>query len=141
LLNTQQSAVSNDLSLAQQSQGRLTTIDNTLSTVADAINSAITIATQGAEGSISASQVQTLATQAQSNLTQVIGSGNMQYEGAYVSGGNQVLSPPYSASGVYSGDNSTNSVTFSDGTTLMTFAGPSVFGDSTSGLVSSLNSL
>jgi hypothetical protein len=140
LLNTQQSAVSNDLSLAQQSQGRLTTIDNTLSTVADAINS-ITTATQGADGSISASQVQTLATQAQLILAQVIGSANMQYEGAYVFGGNQVLTPPYSASGVYSSDNSTNSVTFSDGTTVMTFAGPSVFGDSTSGLVSSLNFL
>jgi flagellin-like hook-associated protein FlgL len=53
-----------------------------------------------------------------------------------------VLAPPYSAGGVYSGDNSTNSVTFSDGTTAqMTFVGQSVFGDNTTGLISSLNSL
>jgi hypothetical protein len=69
LLNTQQSAVSNDLSLAQQSQGRLSTIDNTLSTVADAINSAITTATQGADGSVSTSQMATLTTDAQSILS------------------------------------------------------------------------
>ncbi len=33
----------------------------------------------------------------------------MQYEGACVFGGDQVLSPPYNATGVYSGDNSSNS--------------------------------
>jgi flagellin-like hook-associated protein FlgL len=121
--------VSNDLSLAQQSQGRLSTIDNTPSTVADAINSAMTTATQGADGSVSTSQMATLATQAQSILTQVIGSANMQHEGAYVFGGDQVLSAPYSASGTYSGDNSINSVTFSDRTTAqMTFVGQSIFG-------------
>jgi flagellar hook-associated protein 3 FlgL len=142
LLNTEQSAVSNDLSLAQQSRGELSTIDSTLSTVADAVNTAITTATQGADGRIPASQMQTLATQAQSILTEVIGSANMQYEGACVFGGDQVLSPPYSAKGVYSGDNSTNSVTFSDGTTAqMTFAGQSIFGDNTGGPISALNSL
>jgi flagellar hook-associated protein 3 FlgL len=142
LLNTQQSAVSNDLSLAQQSQGRLSTIDNTLSTAADAINTAMTTATQGADGSVSASQMQTLATQAQSILTQVVGSANLQYEGAYMFGGNQVLSPPYSASGVYFCDNTSNSVTFSNGTSVqMTFAGKSIFGDNITGLISALNSL
>jgi flagellar hook-associated protein 3 FlgL len=142
LLNTQQSAVSNDLSLAQQSQGRLSTINNTLSSVNDAINSAISAATQGADGSVSPSQMATLGTEAQSILTQVIGAANMQYEGAYVFAGNQVLSAPYSATGVYSGDNSTNSVTFSDGTKAqMTFAGSSIFGSNTTGLIASLSSL
>lgn len=142
LLNMQNSAVSNDLSLAQQTQGRLTTIDNTLSSVTNAINAAMTTATQGADGSISAAQMGTLATQAQGILTQVIGAANTQYEGAYVFAGNQVLAPPYSAGGVYSGDNTTNSVTFSDGTKVQTtFDGQAMFGDSAGGLIGALQSL
>ena len=142
LLNTDQSASSNDLSLAQQTQGRLTTLDNALATVSNEINAASTTATQGADGSISAAQMQTLATQAQSILTQVIGAGNTQYEGAYVFAGSQVLTQPYSATGTYSGDSATNSITFSDGTQVqMTFGGQSIFGDNTGGLISALTSL
>ena len=142
LLNTDQSASSNDLSLAQQTQGRLTTLDNALATVSNEINAASTTATQGADGSISAAQMQTLATQAQSILTQVIGAGNTQYEGAYVFAGSQVLTQPYSATGIYSGDSATNSITFSDGTQVqMTFGGQSIFGDNTGGLISALTSL
>jgi flagellar hook-associated protein 3 FlgL len=142
LLNTQQSAVSNDLSLAQQSQGQLNTIGNTLSSVTNAVDTAISAATQGADGSLSAAQMSTLGTEAQSILTQVIGSANMQYEGAYVFGGNQVSTPAYSAAGAYAGDNSSNSVTFSDGTGVqMTFIGQGIFGDNTSGLIGALSSL
>jgi flagellar hook-associated protein 3 FlgL len=142
LLTTQQSAVSNDLSLAQQTQGRLTTLDNTLSTVTDEINSALDSATQGADGSISAAQMQTLGTQVQSILTQVIGAGNTQYEGAYVFAGSQVLTPPFDNSGNYAGDGATNSITFSNGTQVqMTYNGQSIFGDSSTGLISALTSL
>ncbi len=142
LLNTDQSASSNDLSLAQQTQGRLTTLDNALATVSNEINAASTTATQGADGSISAAQMQTLATQAQSILTQVIGAGNTQYEGAYVFAGSQVLTQPYNAIGTYSGDSATNAITFSDGTQVqMTFNGQSIFGDNTGGLISALTSL
>ena len=142
LLHSEQSAVSNDLSLGQQTQGRLNTVDNTLSTVTSAIDTAMTTATQGADGSISVAQMATLATQAQSILTQVIGSANMQYEGAYVFAGNQVMTPPYSAVGAYTGDNATNSVAFSDGTSVqMTFNGQGIFGDNTSGLIGALTSL
>ncbi|HUA36515.1 MAG TPA: flagellin [Candidatus Binataceae bacterium] len=142
LLTTQQSAVNNDLSLAQQSQGRLTTLDNTLATVTNEIDAASATATQGADGSLSTAQMQTLATQAQSILTQVIGAGNTQYEGAYLFAGSQVLTPPYNATGTYAGDSATNSVTFSDGTQVqMSFDGQSVFGDNTNGLISALTSL
>ena len=60
VLNAQESAVSNDLVLGQQVQSQLTTASNALSNVTSSINSAITIATQGADSSINTSEMATL---------------------------------------------------------------------------------
>lgn len=142
LLNVQQSAISNDVTIAQQANAKLTTIDGTLSTVADAINSAIANATEGADSSMNASQMATLAQTVQSTLNQVMGSANMQYGGVYVFAGNQVLTQPFSAAGAYSGDNGSNSVTFSNGSTAqLTFDGQAIFGDTNNGLIGALTSL
>src|ERR1700689_899672 len=50
LLSSRASAVSNDINTATRIQGSLTTADNTLSSVSNWLNSAISIATQGANG-------------------------------------------------------------------------------------------
>lgn len=142
LLNEQQSAVSNNVPLAQRTQGQLTTMDNALANVADAVNSAISVATQGADGSVNTSQMTVLATQVQSILNQVVGAANLQYAGSYVFGGNQVLTTPFSPAGAYAGDNAGNSVTFSNGTKVqLTYSGQSIFGDNTTGLIGALTSL
>ncbi|HLX37452.1 MAG TPA: hypothetical protein VKR29_06600, partial [Candidatus Binataceae bacterium] len=115
LLSAQASAVNNDINTGQQVTGVLTTADNSLSEVGNWLNSAISIATQGADGSVSTTQMSTLAAQVQSILQQVIGAGNTQYNGQYVFGGSQTASAPYDPSGNYTGDSTANFATFSDG--------------------------
>jgi flagellar hook-associated protein 3 FlgL len=142
LLNAQASAVSNDILLAQQVQAQLSTADSALSNVTNSINSAISIATQGADGSVNTSTMATLGTQVQSILRQVIGAANSQYGGSHLFAGNQVQAAPYDPSGNYAGDLGSNSVTFSNGIQVQTnFDGKSIFGDSASGLIGTLTSL
>ena len=142
ILNAQSSAVSNDILLAQQVQAQLGTADNELSNVTDSINSAISIATQGADGSTNTSEMATLGSQVQSILQQVLGAANSQYGGSHLFAGNQVSAAPYDSSGNYTGDTGNNSVTFSNGTKVQTnFDGQSIFGDSASGIIGTLTSL
>jgi flagellar hook-associated protein 3 FlgL len=142
VLTAQQSAVSNDLVLAQQVQAQLSTADAALSNVGNAIDTAISIATQGANATTDPSSMATLAAQVQSILQQVIGEANSQYGGSYLFAGNQVQAPPYDSSGNYTGDIGANSVTFSNGTKVQTnFDGQTIFGDTGSGLVATLTSL
>src|SRR5271166_3861145 len=142
VLGAQQSAVSNDLVLAQQVQAQLNTADGALSNVGNAIDSAVSIATEGSSATTSASTMATLGAQVQSILQQVIGEANSQYGGSHLFAGNQVLAAPYSSSGNYAGDSGTNSVTFSDGNKVQTnFDGKAIFGDTSSGLIATLTSL
>jgi flagellar hook-associated protein 3 FlgL len=142
VLSAQQSAVSNDLVLAQQVQAQLTTADGALANVGNAINSALSIATQGASATTSPSAMATLGAQVQSILSQVIGEANSQYGGSYLFAGNQVQAAPYDSSGNYIGDNGSNSVTFSNGNQVQTnFDGQSIFGNTGSGLIGTLTAL
>jgi flagellar hook-associated protein 3 FlgL len=142
LLTDQQSALTNDVSLATQAQDQLNTISSALTSTANALDSAIQSATQGADATISSSQMQDLGQTVSGLLSQVISLANTQYSGSYVFGGDQVLTQPYSATGTYSGDANGNSVQLSDGTSLqLTFDGQSIFGDSTTGVIGTLTSL
>jgi len=142
ILSAQASALSNDNLLAQRVQAQLSTADNALSGVGTSVNSAIAIATQGADGSVTTSQMASLGVQVMALLQQVIGAANSQYGGSYLFAGNQIDAPPYDSTGNYLGNGGTNSVTFSDGTKVQTnFDGTGVFGDSTSGLIGTLTSL
>lgn len=142
VLSAQESAVSNDLVLGQQVQSQLSTASNALSNVSTSIDSAISIATQGADSSISTTEMATLGTQVQSILQQVIGAANSQYGGSYLFAGNQVQAPPYDSNGNYNGDTGSNFVTFSDGTKVQTnLDGSAIFGNATTGLIGTLTSL
>ena len=142
LLSARNSAVANDINTGTQVQGLLTSADNALSNVGNWVNAASSIATQGADGTMSTAQMSTLATQVQSILTQVTGAANTEYAGAYIFGGSQTNAPPYDASSNYVGDSTTNFATFSDGTKVQTtFDGSSIFGDSATGLIGTLTTL
>jgi flagellar hook-associated protein 3 FlgL len=142
LLSARSSAVSNDINTATQIQGSLTTADNALSSVSNWLDSAISIATQGADGGVSTSQMATLGGQVQSILQQVIGAANTQYTGAYLFGGSQNGNAPYDPSGNYLGDATNTYASFSDGTKIQsTFNGQAIFGNSTTGAIGALTSL
>ncbi len=120
----------------------LTSADNSLASVGNWLNSALSIATQGADASMNASQMTTLGNQVQSMLNQVIGEANTQYAGAYMFGGSQTNNPPYDTTGNYSGNGVTNSATFSDNTAIQTtFNGQAIFGDPTTGVIGALTAL
>ncbi len=142
LLQTESSATSNDASLASLMQSRLTVADGALAQVTTAITSAIASATEGADGTISTTQMATIAQDVQSQLDTVIQGANVNYAGVYLFGGNQTQAAPYSFAGAYAGDSGSNSASFSNGTTVpVTFDGQSVFGDSASGVIGTLTSL
>jgi len=142
LLGAHASAVANDINTGQQVQGLLTTADNSLAEVGNWLNSAMSVATQAADGSVSTAQMQTLAGQVQSMLQQVIGAGNTEYSGTYLFGGSQTSGPPYDASGNYGGDHGNNFASFSDGTKIQnSFDGSAILGDANNGVIGALTAL
>jgi flagellar hook-associated protein 3 FlgL len=142
VLSQQSSAITNDVSVATQAQSQLSTIDSALSSTGNALDSAVQLATQGADATISTSQMADLGQEVNGLLAQVIGIANTQYDGAYVFSGDQVLTVPFSAAGVYSGGTNTNSVVLSDGTSIqLNFNGQSIFGDATTGPIGTLTAL
>jgi flagellar hook-associated protein 3 FlgL len=142
VLSQQSSAITNDVSVANQVQSQLSTVDNFLSSAGNALDSAVQLATQGADATISTSQMTDLAQQVTGLLSQAIGLANSKYNGSYVFGGDNVQMTPYSAVGVYSGSTQTNSVVLSDGTTMqVNFNGQAIFGDATTGPIGALTAL
>ena len=117
-------------------------MDNALQSVSNWLNSAISIATQGADGSINTSEMSTLGGEVQSILTQVIGAGNTQYAGSYLFSGSQTNTAAYDSTGNYLGDAANTYTTFSNGTRIQsTFAGQGIFGDSANGAIGALTAL
>jgi len=142
LLTQQQAVVTNDVSMASSIQNRMNSIDGALAATGDALNTAIQDATEGANGTLTASQMAALGNAVGGLLSQVIGAANFQYGGSYVFGGNQVQAPPYDPTGNYLGDTGTNAAHLSDGTAIqLTFNGQAVFGNPTTGVIGDLTAL
>jgi flagellar hook-associated protein 3 FlgL len=142
VLSQQSSAITNDVSIANQVQSQLSTVDNVLAGASNALDSAVQLATQGADGTTSTSQMADLGQEVNALLSQMISLANSQYNGAYVFSGDNVLTAPYSAAGVYSGGANSNSVVLSDGTSMqVNFNGQSIFGDATTGPIGTLTAL
>jgi len=142
LLQISDSATTNDGSLASQVQNRLNAADGALSGISNAITSAIASATQGADGTVNASQMATIAQTVQGQLTELIQSANTNYAGVYLFGGNQTGAPPFSGTGAYAGDTGTNSAAFSTGANIqVTYNGQSIVGDNTSGAIGAMTAL
>lgn len=137
-----ESAMSNDVTLAGSVQTRLAGADSAISQAENAVNAAIVTATQGSDATVSTSQMQSLAQSVQGMLSEVIDAANTQQLGSYIFSGTLTLTQPYSASGVYAGNAGSNSVTFSNGTSVQeSFNGQAIFGDNTSGAIGALTSL
>src|SRR5208337_4963517 len=76
-------------------EGMLQTADSTLSSVVTALNQAISLGTQGANGDLSSSDQQAIAEQVQALQSQMVQLGNTSYQGSYVFGGTATQSPPF----------------------------------------------
>jgi flagellar hook-associated protein 3 FlgL len=110
-------------------QGSLNTADSALNSVVSSLTQAVSVGTEAAGGTLSTSELQALGEQVDQIQQQVIGLANTTYQGNYVFSGTAVNTQSYSATGVYSGNTSVNSVDVGEGQTAsMGLAGSTIFG-------------
>jgi flagellar hook-associated protein 3 FlgL len=115
-------------------QGFLGTADSALHNVVNALNHAISLGTEGANGGLSDSQRQAIAQQVGSLEQQIMGFANTTYQGTYLFAGTAVNTPPYvadntSPSGIkYVGNGSVNEVQVAEGLSIaMNVPGSKIF--------------
>lgn len=129
-------------------QNGLQVADSTLSSVVTALSQAISLGVQGANGTLNASDMQSLATEVSGIKSQILALANTTYDGNYLFAGTAVTTQPFtedssSASGVtYKGNGSTNSVQIGDGEYIpVNLSGSQVFTPTGSDVFAALQSL
>ncbi len=133
ILAVDQSALSNDGTLAGNALNRLEAAGSALQQASQALDQAISVATEGSNGTLSATDTSSLATTAQGLLAQIVNAANFQYDGVSEFAGTASGTPAYNPSGDYQGNSGSNAVTFSDGTSVtLAFDGTQAFGDAAS---------
>jgi flagellar hook-associated protein 3 FlgL len=104
-------------------QGRFQTADSTISNVVEVLTQALSLGTEGANGTLSATDRQAIATEVQGLLTQAVGLANTTYQGAYLFGGTNVTQQPFVVDAVtgavtYQGNPNTTAVEISQGNSI-----------------------
>jgi flagellar hook-associated protein 3 FlgL len=124
------------------------TADSTLSSVVSSLNQAISLGVQGANGTLSPSDVQAIAQQVKGIQSQMVGLGNTSYEGSYLFGGTDTQSPPFTLdstqpSGVrYNGNAGVNTVDIAQGRSIQTnVPGSQIFQGAGGNIMNSLQQL
>jgi flagellar hook-associated protein 3 FlgL len=124
------------------------TADSALSSVVTSLTQAISLGTEGANGTNSAANQQAIATQVQGLLSSVVSQANLSYQGAYLFGGTASTTTPYTADSssptgyTYNGNNDVNSVQIGDNTSVqVNLPGSQIFSNSSANVLGSLTSL
>jgi len=105
-------------------QGEMQNADSTLSSVATILQRAISLGTEGANGTNNASDREAIANELQGIQTQLVGMANLSYQGNYVFAGTATQTAPYvldpdSSSGVdYVGNSNTNQIAVGNNLTV-----------------------
>ena len=133
--------VSSTLSMVQ-------TADSSLGSVVTSLTQAISLGTEGANGTNNSTDLQEIATQVQGILQSVVAQANTSYQGTYLFGGTETASTPYTASAAsssgyaYNGNNDTNSVAVGDDMNVqVNLPGSQIFSNSNTDVLGSLSSL
>jgi flagellar hook-associated protein 3 FlgL len=132
------SALSQDdsyVSAATSAQSMMQVADSALGEVVSQLTSAISIATQGANGTNSAADESTVANQLTTIQSQILSLANTSYQGQYIFGGSQGSVQPYSldttsspATATYHGDTSLQYATTPSGQQIqMNIPGSAIF--------------
>jgi len=118
------------------------------------LNTAITLGTQGANGTNSTANTQALASQVEGLLTNVVAQGNTSFQGVFIFGGTESTTPPFvPASTTYNSSNGTVALplastsgltngsvtTVSDATTGDTFTFKATAGDTVASLITAIS--
>jgi flagellar hook-associated protein 3 FlgL len=122
--------------------------DSALSSVVTSLTQAVSLGTQGANGTNSAANQQAIAQQVQGILSDVVSQANLSYQGSYLFGGTASTTTPYAADSsspsgyTYNGNDDTNSVAIGDSTSLqVNLPGSQIFSNSSVNVLQSLSSL
>jgi flagellar hook-associated protein 3 FlgL len=104
-------------------QARFQVADSTLSNVVTVLTRAISIGTEGANGTLSASDRQAVAREVQGLTSQLLSLGNTTYQGSYLFAGTKVNTTPFTLDAVtnavtYNGDANVTSVELSNGNSI-----------------------
>lgn len=119
-----------------------------LSSVVNSLTQAVSLGTQGANGTNSSSNLQTLATQVQGILKSIVAQANTSVNGSYIFGGTVTNQQPYTADPssstgyTYNGNNNANSVAIGDQLNVqVTLPGSQVFSSASNSVIGALSSL
>jgi flagellar hook-associated protein 3 FlgL len=118
LLGTQISGDDTFSQTASSTQSMLQVTDSALSTVVSQLTSAVSLATEGNNGTLNASDLQSISNQLTGIRNEVLSMANTTYLGQYVFSGSKGTTQPFTldssaASGVtYNGDDTPNSVSY-----------------------------
>jgi flagellar hook-associated protein 3 FlgL len=123
-------------------------IDSSLSSVVQAVTQAISLGTEGANGTLSDGDRQAIAQQLTGIRDQVLSLANQTYQGSYVFGGTATATPPFvldatQPNGVkYNGNTNVNSVTIASGDTIpINLPGSQIFTNPGGDVLGSLNAM
>ena len=135
----------------QNIDGLLTTVQSAssvLSNVVTSLTQAVSLGTEGATGTTSSSNLQSLASQVQDILTDVVSQANTASGGAYLFGGTENGTAPYTADSssptgyTYNGNNDANQVAIGDNLNVqVSLPGSQLFSNSSNNVLGALSSL
>jgi flagellar hook-associated protein 3 FlgL len=124
------------------------TASSILSSVSTSLTQAVSIGTEGANGTNSSANLQALAAQVQSILTSVVSQANTSFGGTYLFGGTTTTTPPYTPDAssptgyTYNGNTGVNSVEIGDNKTIQAnVPGSQIFSNSSNSVIGALSSL
>lgn len=131
---------------ASRESGVLQVADATLGEVVTSLTSAVSLATQGANGTLNAANRQAIVTQLKDIQTQVLSLANTSYLGQHLFAGSQGATAPFSQDSTgavtYAGDTLQNTVETPSGQKLVTnLAGSSVFQSAGGDVFAALNTI
>ncbi|MDE3137266.1 MAG: flagellar hook-associated protein FlgL [Acidobacteriota bacterium] len=126
-------------------QGMFQTADSTLSSAVELMTKAISLGTEGANGTLTASDRQAIADQLQGIQNEMVGLANTSYQGEYLFSGTAVNIVPYAnVAGfiTYQGNTNTNSLEILNGQTMqLNLPGSQIFSNPSGDVFGSLQQL
>jgi len=129
-------------------QSKVQTADSVMSSASQLLTSAISLGTQGATGTLTDANRQSIAAQVAGLQQQMLSLANTSYQGTYIFSGTDVTTQPFTQdssapSGVtYNGNSAVTTVQISQGQSLQTnLPGDQVFANSSGNVFAALNNL
>jgi len=141
----QQSQVDQFLQSTNSLNSLFQTADSALNTTITALNQAVSLGTEGANGTLSASDLQSVTASVQGVLDTVMQAANTSYQGSYIFGGTATTTVPFSNTAgdvVYNGNGDLNQAYIADGRSIQTnLPGSQLFTEPGSDVMGSLQQL